>query len=67
MPDSPHSDHLFAEGSEIFEPSEADRDLEAEAQMQQGRVDLDPDNALYDPYFKSPDHALTWAPYQEAE
>lgn len=63
MPDSPHSDQESpsAEEPEIFEPSESDRDPEAEAQMQQGRVDLHPDNALYDPYFETPEAALKWS------
>jgi hypothetical protein len=67
MPDSPHSDQTSTEEPEIFEPSEADRDPEAEAQMQQGRTDLDPDNALYDPYFESPEAALTWTSPEGAE
>lgn len=57
MPDSPHPDQ-----PEIFVPSESDQDPEAEAQMQQGREDLHPDNALYDPYFESPEAALRWSP-----
>lgn len=66
MPDSPLPDQesSSSEEPEIFEPSGADRDPEAEAQMRQGREDLHPDNALYDPYFENPEDALRWSPDQ---
>lgn len=57
MPESPHA--------EIFIPSAEDRDPEAEVQMQMGKAHLDANNALYDPWFESAEHALTWTPDQE--
>jgi hypothetical protein len=52
---------------EIYEPSAEDRDPEAEAQMRMGRVDLDGENALHDPWFRDPEHALNWRSDGEAE
>jgi hypothetical protein len=48
--------------SEIFIPTEADRDHAAERQMRQGRSDLDPHNVLYDPWFRDAEHAQNWTP-----
>lgn len=64
MTESPPSSdpHETDEGDSIFEPTEDDRDDEAEAQMQQGKADLDPENALYDPFFVSPEQAQEWRP-----
>jgi hypothetical protein len=45
---------------EIFVPSDDDLDPAANEQMQQGREDLDPDNALYDPYFPDAEQASSW-------
>jgi hypothetical protein len=48
-----------------YVPDEADRDTEAEDQMQMGRTDLDPNNALFDPWFDDADQAATWTPDSE--
>jgi hypothetical protein len=59
----PDQDSLSPESQgDIFVPSDEDRDPEAEARMQQGREDLDPNNALYDPYFEDAAAALSWRP-----
>jgi hypothetical protein len=46
---------------EIFVPGPGDEDPDATSQMRQGRGDLDPDNALYDPYFPDAQAAQDWA------
>jgi hypothetical protein len=58
----PESQSPVSEGEEIFIPSESDRDPRAEAQMQQGKGYLDPNNTLYDPWFEGPGHAQVWTP-----
>lgn len=45
---------------EIYQPVPADEDAETYEQMSQGRLDLDGDNALFDPFFKSAEEALAW-------
>jgi hypothetical protein len=67
MSDSPHDPHLTELGDEIFEPTDQDHDPETVAQMQQGRSDIDPENALYDPWFEDARQAQSWTPGQAAD
>lgn len=45
----------WPEDEEIFEPTEDDRDPDAEREMQQSCAD-----AMFDPWFRDAEHAQTW-------
>lgn len=62
MPDSPppEADLSTPADDDIFVPAEDDHDPEAAEQMRQGKEHLDPENALYDPYFENARAAQEW-------